>query len=110
MTAPPAAPHLRLAPNEDQIWPTLTSAQVDRIAAHGRLRRVERGEVLIGLGKKIPLFFVVKSGTIEAVQPTRTADLIVTVLTPGEFSGEVSILSGRRSLVTLRVGEAGEAD
>ena len=108
MTAPPAAPQLRLAPNEDQIWPTLTSAQIDRIAAHGRLRRVERGEVLIGLGKKIPLFFVVKSGTIEAVQPTRTGDLIITVLAPGEFSGEVSILSGRRSLVTLRAGDAGE--
>jgi CRP-like cAMP-binding protein len=45
-------------------WPPLTRAQIERIAAHGRARRVERGEVLIELGKKIPLFFVVKSGTI----------------------------------------------
>src|SRR4051812_8322425 len=108
MTIPLMAPPLRPGPNEDRTWPTLTPAQVERIAAHGRVRRAERGEVLIRLGKKIPLFFVVKSGTIEAVQPTRTGDLIVTVLTAGEFSGEVSILSGRRSLVTLRVGEPGE--
>jgi thioredoxin reductase (NADPH) len=94
--------------NDDRTWPTLTAGQLERIAAHGRTRRVERGEVLIALGKKIPLFFVVKTGTIEAVQPTRTGELIITVLGPGEFSGEVSILSGRRSLVTLRIGEAGE--
>jgi thioredoxin reductase (NADPH) len=81
---------------------------MDRVAARGRVRRVERGEILIRLGKKIPLFFVVKSGTVEAVQPTRTGELIVTTLKAGEFTGEVSILSGRRSLVNLRVGEPGE--
>jgi thioredoxin reductase (NADPH) len=93
---------------DEKTWPTLTPAQIERVAVHGRPRRVERGEVLIALGKKIPLFFVVRTGTIEAVQPTRTGELIVTVLRGGEFSGEVSILAGRRSLVTLRVGEAGE--
>jgi thioredoxin reductase (NADPH) len=110
VTSPPAVapPPLRPAANDQQIWPTLTRAQIERIAAHGRARRVESGEVLLELGKKISLFFVVKSGTIEAVQPTRTGELIVTVLGAGEFSGEVSILSGRRSLVTLRAGEAGE--
>jgi thioredoxin reductase (NADPH) len=94
--------------DDPNTWPTLTPAQIERIAAHGRARRVERGEVLIEFGKKIPLFFVVKSGSIEAVQTTRTEEVVVTLLGPGEFSGEVSILSGRRSLVTLRVGEAGE--
>src|SRR3954462_3375334 len=108
MTAPTAVSFARELPNDDRTWPTLTGGQLERIAAHGRTRKVERGEVLIALSKKIPLFFVVKTGTIEAVQPTRTGDLIVTVLTAGEFSGEVSILSGRRSLVTLRVGEPGE--
>jgi hypothetical protein len=29
-------------------------------------------------------------------------------ITPGQFTGEVSMLSGRLSLVTLRVREAGE--
>src|SRR3954462_13009686 len=108
MTAPTAVSFARELPNDDRTWPTLTGGQLERIAAHGRTRKVERGEVLIALGKKIPLFFVVKTGTIEAVQPTRTGELIITVLGPGEFTGEVSILSGRRSLVTLRIGDAGE--
>jgi thioredoxin reductase (NADPH) len=108
VTAPVAEAPARELDHDERTWPRLTPAQIERISSHGRRRHVERGEVLIDLGKKIPLFFVVSSGTIEAVQPTRTGELIVSVLRPGEFSGEVSILSGRRSLVTLRVGEPGE--
>jgi thioredoxin reductase (NADPH) len=108
MTTPLAEPLSREANDDERTWPKLTPAQIERVASHGRVRRVDRGELLIGLGKKIPLFFVIRSGTIEAVQPARTGELVVSVLHPGEFSGEVSILSGRRSLVNLRVGEPGE--
>jgi len=97
-----------LPTDDDQTFPVLTAAQIERIAAHGRLRRVETGEILIALGKKIPLFFVVKSGTIDIVQPGRNGDMILGVMRAGQFTGEVSILSGRRSLVTLRVGDPGE--
>ena len=37
---------LTLANRAEQIFPTLTEAQVARIAAHGRKRSVQRGEVL----------------------------------------------------------------
>ena len=94
--------------SEDRTFPLLTPAQIERVATHGRLRRVEAGEVLLAVGKKIPEFFVLKSGTIEIVQPTRHTDVLLGVLRPGQFTGEVSILSGRRSLVTLRAGEPGE--
>src|SRR6185503_9542415 len=97
-----------LPTDDDQTFPVLTAAQIERIAAHGRLRRVETGEILIALGKKIPLFFVVKSGTIDIVQPGRNGEMVLGVIRHGQFSGEVSILSGRRSLVTLRVGDPGE--
>jgi thioredoxin reductase (NADPH) len=60
------------------------------------------------VGKANPLFFVVVEGTVDVVQPAGRAETTVMVLTPGDFSGEVSILSGRRSLTTLRVGEPGE--
>ncbi len=109
MTAPIAATPSRLAPNVDQTFPKLTPAQIERVAVHGRIRRIERGEVLGAVGKVTPLFFVVRTGSIEVVQPGdngKTAT--VTVIVPGEFTGEVSMLSGRPSLVTLRVGEPGE--
>ncbi len=108
MTAPVAAQASRLGPNVDQTFPTLTAAQIERVAAHGRVRRVESGEVLQTLGKVAPKFFVVISATIEVVQPAGSREATVVAIKPGEFTGEVSMLSGRPSLVSLRVAERGE--
>jgi thioredoxin reductase (NADPH) len=109
MTAPVASTPSRPAPNVDQTFPKLTSAQIERVAAHGRRRAIERGEVLGAVGKVTPKFFVVSTGTIDVVQPGENGKTTtVTVIGPGEFTGEVSMLSGRPSLVTLRVGEPGE--
>jgi thioredoxin reductase (NADPH) len=109
MTTPIAATPSRPAPNVDQTFPTLTPAQIERVAAHGHMRRIERGELLGAVGKVTPKFFVVSTGAIEVVQPGDNGKTTtVTVIGPGEFTGEVSMLSGRPSLVTLRVGEPGE--
>ena len=57
------------ASRAEQTFPTLTSAQVTRIAAHGHVRSVERGEVLCRVGDHPP-FFVVTSGELQIVRPT----------------------------------------
>ncbi|HEV7387406.1 MAG TPA: FAD-dependent oxidoreductase [Gemmatimonadaceae bacterium] len=108
MTSPAVAAPPRLFTNNEQTFPILTPAQIERVGTHGRIRRVEKGEVLIAVGKKIPMFFVLKTATVEIIQPIRNGDMVLAILEPGQFSGEVSILSGRRSLVTLRVAEPGE--
>ena len=108
MTTPIAAAPSRLAPDVDQTFPKLTPEQVERVAVHGRIRRVERGEVLVTAGKPTPKFFVVSTGTIEALNLTSDGEATVVTILPGQFTGEVTMLSGRRALVTLRVGEPGE--
>lgn len=108
MTAPIAATPSQPAPDVDQAFPVLTSAQIARIAAHGRTRRVERGEVLGVAGQPTPKFFVVNAGSIEALRATSGAEATVTTIGPAQFTGEVTMLSGRRALVTLRVAEPGE--
>jgi thioredoxin reductase (NADPH) len=108
MTTPIATAPSRLVPDVDQTFPKLTPEQVERIAVHGRMRRVERGEVLVAAGKPTPKFFVVSTGTIEALNLTSDGEATVTTILPGQFTGEVTMLSGRRALVTLRVGEPGE--
>src|SRR5258706_10416056 len=47
----------------DQAFPTLTEAQIARVAAHGHLRKVERGEVLVKAGARNASFFVVVPDT-----------------------------------------------
>jgi thioredoxin reductase (NADPH) len=91
-----------------QVFPTLTPAQIARIAAHGRRRAVKPGEVLLEAGARLVPFFIVAAGSLEAVQPTRDGEVLVTVHRPGQFTGEVNMLSGRPSLVGARAAEAGE--
>jgi thioredoxin reductase (NADPH) len=92
----------------DDMFPTLTPAQVSRIAAHGHLRRVEQGQVLVEPGERTSRFFVVTSGQIEIVQLEAETEGIVAVFRPGMFTGEITMLSGRRGLAQIRVSEPGE--
>ena len=79
-----------------------------RVAAQGHLRRVSVGEVLADAGKPLAHFYVVTSGALDGLQLRDNGDVRVTTLRAGQFNGEVSLLSGRPALVTLRVAEAGE--
>jgi thioredoxin reductase (NADPH) len=99
---------LTLASRVDQVFPTLTSEQIARVAAHGHVRRVQRGEVLLEPGDPNPRFFVVTAGHIEVVKPSDATEEPVTIHRRGQFTGEVSMLSRRRGFVRMRAGEAGE--
>ena len=92
----------------DQAFPTLTDAQIARVAAHGHLRKVERGEVLVKAGARNASFFVVVSGHLDIVQLSDGVETLVVVHKPGQISGELNVLSGRRAVFSIRAGEAGE--
>jgi thioredoxin reductase (NADPH) len=86
----------------EQMFPALTPAQIARVARHGRVRQVTSGEILFDVGQTNLPFFVVTRGQIEIVRPTDTTETIVVVHGPGEFTGEVTMLSGRRAIVRGR--------
>ena len=92
----------------EQIFPKLTPAQIRRIAAHGHMRAVQRGEVLVEQGDSTVPFFVVVSGEAEIVRPSGATETLITIHGPGQFSGEVNMLSGRRALFRMRVTQPGE--
>jgi thioredoxin reductase (NADPH) len=96
-----------LASQVDQVFPTLTPAQLARLAALGHARQVQRGEVLAEAGEPLARFFVVTAGQVELVRPSGVTEALVAVLRPGQFTGEVTMLSGSRGLVRLRAGQAG---
>src|ERR671938_531605 len=92
----------------EKIFPKLTPAQIDRIAAHGRIRSVQPGEVLIEQGDTSVPFFVVITGEVEIVRPFVAYETLVTIHGYGEFTGEVNMLSRRRSLVRARATKPGK--
>ena len=89
-----------------QMFPQLTAAQIDRIASVGHRREVQAKEVLVELGEQNTGFFVVLSGAIELVQPVGAHEEPIIVLGPGQFTGEINMLSARRSLVRARTTAA----
>jgi thioredoxin reductase (NADPH) len=91
----------------EKIFPKLTSAQLSRIAARGHIRAMEGGEVLHEQGHRSAPFFVVISGELEVVRPSVPVETLVTVYEPGQFTGEVGTLSGRRSLFRVRATKPG---
>ncbi len=92
----------------EQMFPTLTAAQRARIAVHGRVRPIQSGEVLVHAGDRVVPFFVVTGGQLEGVRPSATGEALVAVLGPGEFTGEVNMLSGRPAFVQIRASQSGQ--
>ena len=66
------------------------------------------GEVLFHAGDSVAPFLLVVAGEIEGVRRTAEGEELIGVLGPGQFTGEVSLLSGRRPLVTARCSAPGE--
>ena len=92
----------------EQIFPTLTPAQIRRISSHGHTRPIQRGQVIVEQGDRNVPFFVVVSGEVEIVRPSGGVETLITIHGPGQFTGEVNNLSGRPAVVRMRATKQGE--
>ncbi len=86
----------------DQAFPTLDDQQIERLKAHGRLRAVTGAEVLVEAGDRDVPFYVVIDGQVDIVRPQGTKETSIAHHGPGQFSGEVNMLSGRPALFRAR--------
>src|SRR6201987_1475769 len=92
----------------EQIFPTLSEAQMARLASHGTSRSVRAGEVLVELGgNDIPVFLVV-SGELEVVRPSFTQEILIRVSGRRQFTGEINPLPGRRAFARIRARQNSE--
>jgi thioredoxin reductase (NADPH) len=106
--AEPNTPLPLTASRSEQIFPTLTSAQIARVARHGHTRTVRSGEVLIEQGDRAAPFFVVISGELEVVRPIGIIETLLLIVRAGQFTGEISTLSGRSAIARIRARQDGE--
>jgi thioredoxin reductase (NADPH) len=87
--------------------PTLTASQIDQIRTVAGARTVHEGEVLYEPSQaEIPLFVVI-SGQVSISRPGEQ-EKVVAVRGPGQFTGEMSVISGKRSLLRAFVSQDGE--
>jgi thioredoxin reductase (NADPH) len=91
-----------------QAFPHLTQRHIDRLIPAGKIRAVTSGEILFEPGDAPVPFFVVLSGGMEIVQPVESGERAIASHSAGQFTGEINMISGQRSLVRGRVTGAGE--
>jgi thioredoxin reductase (NADPH) len=91
-----------------QAFPVLTASQIDRVLPMGKVRQVQTGEILFQPGDTNVPFFVLLSGRMEIVQPDLTGERPIATHGQGEFTGEMTMISGHRCLVLGRTTEPGE--
>jgi len=102
------APDDFIAERRAQMFPKLTEAQLARISRLGKRRPVKAGEVLFHQGDENVHFYVLLAGEMEILfRRLGQPDTRVTH-GPGGFTGEVSLLAGRRALVTAQMATDGE--
>jgi thioredoxin reductase (NADPH) len=98
---------LTLPERVNELFPTLTDAQIARIATHGNRRQVQPGQTLLDVGDQLR-FFVVTQGKIDIFSVSDSGESLIVTLQPGQFTGEVNLLSGRRGFTRVRASESGE--
>jgi thioredoxin reductase (NADPH) len=91
-----------------EAFPVLTVEQINRIRPLSKVRKVNAGEILFEPGDLDIPFFALLSGSMKIVQPDIHGERLIVNLDAGEFTGEITMISGRRGLLRGRVTAAGE--
>ncbi|MGE5610303.1 MAG: Crp/Fnr family transcriptional regulator, partial [Bacillota bacterium] len=85
---------------QDLAFPQLTDEQIAVIAKTARLKSCEDGRILFNVGDTGMKFYVVKSGQVEILDHTSGQPRTVTIHRPGEFTGDISHLTGNPAIVS----------
>jgi thioredoxin reductase (NADPH) len=91
-----------------EAFPVLSAEQINRIRPLSKVRNVKVGEILFEPGDLDIACFVLLSGSMEIVQPDMHGERLIVTHEAGGFTGEITMISGRRSIARGRVTAAGE--
>ncbi|MEO9140975.1 MAG: FAD-dependent oxidoreductase [Polyangiaceae bacterium] len=84
------------------MFPTFTGGQLARVVSCGKEARFSDGEIVFEQGDDDVAFFVILEGALEVVAPRGKHEDPIVVHEPGQFTGEMALLAGGRSLVRGR--------
>jgi len=85
----------------DLMFPTLDENQISHLQKRGRIRTVSAGETVVQTGEDVKHFYVVLAGALIVNRTDGVADGVFQTLTPGMFTGELAVLTGRLGFVRV---------
>ena len=106
----PEKPQSIIETRRHQMFPTVETAEIERVRRFGTLRSYGPGEMLAKVGQVSPGLTIILAGKVDITQHDESGrrQLIVTH-GPGSFMGELAQLAGRPALVDAHAQERVEA-
>ncbi|MEL6323324.1 MAG: FAD-dependent oxidoreductase [Pseudomonadota bacterium] len=87
---------------------TFSSAQIEQLKAYGEIKPHAEGEMLIEEGTARPDFLVTISGETHIFAETTEGQKRLGYMETGQFSGDLTVMTGQASLVHVTMGRAGD--
>ena len=89
-------------PSQTSLFPKLSDEELQRIYKHGREVQLAAGDILFSEGDPTYHFYVVLEGEIRVTKQVGAEEQVLTIHQPGEFTGEISMITGRPAIATGR--------
>jgi thioredoxin reductase (NADPH) len=90
------------------ITPTLSAQQIEILRRFGEVRTCQQGELIYAAGVNQPCLVVVLSGRVCVTDTSDGVDQTLLVAEPGQFTGELSLLTGQLAFASCEMLDAGE--
>jgi thioredoxin reductase (NADPH) len=90
-----------------EAFPTLDASAIERVMRYGTTSEAVAGEILCEQGQPMEHFVVIVEGEAFVELTTNRGTELIATHGPGEFFGDVHLLSGRPSLVRGRMVKSG---
>ncbi|MEM9162602.1 MAG: ATP-binding protein [Cyanobacteria bacterium P01_F01_bin.4] len=93
-------------PNQADLFPTLSEADLLTIAEQGQEREFADGEILFSQGDLTYPFHIVLAGEVRITKQVAGETQLLTVHGPGEFTGDIGMVAGAAASVTAEAAGA----
>ena len=87
--------------------PLLSASELADMATFGTERDTRAGDLLFQAGDASYDLFVVLEGEVQVVRPSGADEVLIAEFGPGNFVGELTLLTGQRRFLTGRVSQPG---
>jgi signal transduction histidine kinase len=87
---------------QNELFPKLSDDELARLAKHGQEIQLQPGEFIFQEGDPSYHFYVVLEGQIQITKQVGVEERVITVHDAGEFTGEISLITGRPASATGR--------
>lgn len=87
-------------PDEERLFPALPPDMLAQFREHGEELTFEDGEALFTEGQSAYDLFVVLEGEVRVTKSVGGETTLLTIHRPGQFTGEISLLTGNKALAS----------